>query len=889
MNSPSEGVILTVDDDSFSRKLIEQALGGTGYRVVEAGSGLQALEVLREVRPDLILLDIMMPGMDGYELCARLQDNSETADIPVVFLTGLGEKRNRAQGFALGAVEYVTKPVQSEALSKLVAAQLQTSRRWKTLREQSGRLRSLKKFAPTDFADFKKFLFEQLHVSDEARVACAKSSPLQLYAALSVHGIDENQVALSVANFMRLAYLPSVESEDVQVGVLSPQFAKANAAVAITREGKNMFALSNPFDMGLIEALTKFSGLGGEFVLGITAPKNIDALFSINTSVSAQQMPSESHATTTAPATQGTYQASMPKQPAGRSTSPTSTNGFSGAAAVNSAVTSLDHLSRDAMLATESVLRLADRLLEIAESERASDIHIEPKRGDSIFRLRVDGDMREISKIPKDSSLMLVSRLKALGGMDIAERRRPQDGGCEVKIAGRPFKLRMATTSTPDGESLIIRLLEPGVRAKNLNELGMTEQQERELTAAANSTQGLVLIVGPTGSGKTTTIFSVLSQIDTHSRSLISVEDPVEYRIPFANQQQVNEKAGINFESLLKSAMRQDPDILFLGEIRDPFSAKASMDFASTGHLTISTLHTSNATSAAFRLERLGVTRTMMADSILCVVAQRLLKRLCPNCKEISRISDKDAERLARFTRELPLEVARPVGCPSCNQTGYSGREGVYELVKFDAGIAEMIRGNKPASAIREFAYRRGDYMIGHHAAEKVAQTLITADDAYQKILAEEGIVQSEPPEVKQSTIHVPQKKEISKSAGREVSKPSILLVEDDKDSQALIRRFLEGGGYEVTVADDGIDALMQLGRSQFDLILSDLNMPNLGGFKLLETMKQKKLETPIALLTGETDEASEIKGFELGVAEYFKKPIKKDLFLLRIKNILGQ
>ena len=179
--------------------------------------------------------------------------------------------------------------------------------------------------------------------------------------------------------------------------------------------------------------------------------------------------------------------------------------------------------------------------------------------------------------------------------------------------------------------------------------------------------------------------------------------------------------------------------------------------------------------------------------------------------------------------------------------------------------------------------------MIGHHAAEKVAQTLISVDDAYQKILAEEGIIQSDPPEVKQSSMHVPQKKEIPKSAGREVSKASILLVEDDKDSQALIRRFLEGGGYEVTVADDGIDALMQLGRSQFDLILSDLNMPNLGGFKLLETMKQKKLETPIALLTGETDEASEIKGFELGVAEYFKKPIKKDLFLLRIKNILGQ
>ena len=433
MNSPVEATILTVDDDPVNRKIIVQILKRDGYRVVEADSGLKTLEVLRQVRPDLILLDVMMPGMDGYELCAKLQDNSETADIPVVFLTGLGEKRNRTQGFALGAVEYVTKPVQSEALSRLVAAQLQTSRRWKTLREQSSRLRSLKKFTPTDFADFKNFLFEQLHVSDEAKVACAKSSPLELYAELSAHGFDENQVALSVANFMRLAYLPSVESEDVQVGVLSPQFAKANAAVAITREGKNMFALSNPFDMGLIEALTKFSGLGGEFALGITAPKNIDALFSINTLADPQQMPSERHATTTAPPTQGTYQASMLKQP-GRSTSPISTNGFSGAAAVNSAATNLDHLSRDAMLATESVLRLADRLLEIAVSERASDIHIEPKGGDSIFRLRVDGDMREIrpQHLPERLTHGEVLHARELGRLF---ERAPQD---ETQHAAEP-------------------------------------------------------------------------------------------------------------------------------------------------------------------------------------------------------------------------------------------------------------------------------------------------------------------------------------------------------------------------------------------------------------------------------------------------------------------
>jgi len=884
MNSPIAATILTVDDDPVNRKIIERVLIQDGYRVVEADSGLKTLEVLRDVRPDLILLDVVMPGMDGYELCAKLQENADTADIPVVFITALGEKRDRAQGFALGAVDYVTKPVQTRALAQLVAAQMQTSERWKKLREHRGA-----RGAPADFVEFKRFLFDQCNLTDDTKLACADLTPIQLYTALSEQGVDEGQVALSIANFTRLPYLPFVEPEDVQMGVLPPPFAKANLAVAINRDGKYMFALSNPFDRGLIEALTKFSGLGDQFALAITAPRNVRALFNASSTVHQEQAQTPTNSAAAAREGFKSNQTNTPKQSSPVINRAPATSGFSAAAASNPTVAQLDDLSRDTMLETESVLRLADRLLARAVSERASDIHIEPKRHDSVLRLRIDGDMREVSTMKKDASLMLVSRLKALAGMDIAERRRPQDGACEVKIDGRSFKLRMATTSTPDGESLIIRLLEPSGGAKELIDLGMTEQQSRDLTAAARSTQGLILIVGPTGSGKTTTIFSVLSHLDTQSRSLVSVEDPVEYRIPFANQQQVNEKAGINFESLLKSAMRQDPDILFLGEIRDSFSGKASMDFASTGHLTISTLHTSNATSAIFRLERLGVTRTMMADSILCVVAQRLLKKLCSYCKDISPITQKEVDRLAPFARHLPPEVAHPVGCPKCNQSGYSGREGIYEIVKFDGEVAEMIHANKPAAAIREFAYKRGDYLIGHHAAEKVSQMLISADDAYQKVLAEEGTPQTESAAATRSPAGLDKAKETAKPANQEISQTAILLVEDDKDNQALIRRYLEGQGYAVTIADDGIDALMQLGRTKFDLILSDVNMPNLDGFKLVEAAKQKKIDTPIVMLTAETDEASELKGFELGVTAYLRKPIKKELFLLRIKKILGQ
>ena len=280
------------------------------------------------------------------------------------------------------------------------------------------------------------------------------------------------------------------------------------------------------------------------------------------------------------------------------------------------------------------VIKLADSIVEKAVTQRASDIHLEPKATQSVVRFRIDGEMQEMFTMKKKLGAQVISRFKALAGLDIAERRRPQDGAVESTIDGRTFKMRLATTSTPDGECLIIRLLEPEARVKMLQELGMNEEQTRILEGLATRDHGLILIVGPTGSGKTTTIYSVLGNIDCQTRSLISVEDPVEYRIPFANQQQVNEKAGITYESLLRSVMRQDPDIMYQGEVRDNYSAKMAMDFASTGHLTITSMHTANATTAIFRLERLGISRAIMADSIICVVAQRLIKKLCIHCKK---------------------------------------------------------------------------------------------------------------------------------------------------------------------------------------------------------------------------------------------------------------
>ncbi len=871
MKSCDETLVLTVDDDAINRKLIEKILTGEGYRVFSAESGPSALAVLRDVAPDLILLDVMMPGMDGYEVCARLQQEPQTAYVPVIFITALGDNQDRARGFSLGAVDYVSKPIQKQTLLAKVAEQLKTSQRWKELSANDNQSKA--GYIAAQFKDFKKFYFSQLDLGEEAWSRCAGANPNQLYASFAALGAEERQTARAIANFLKLPYLSQLDAEEVDLGRLPARFAKANLVVAM----RGTFVLANPFDRELVSSLGKFSRLNDQSLLAIAEPENIRALFGNGSAVAADRV------------------RDRPSAPAPRLvTEPKAAGGTANAVHVivtrSNSNGSVDNLADARLMSGESVLRLADRLIARSIADRASDIHIEPKGKETVVRFRVDGDMREIISLQKDTSLMLVSRLKAMGGMDIAERRRPQDGVCEIKLDGRAFKLRLATTSTPDGESLIVRVLEPGVSAKALEELGMTQNQVETMRAMASATQGLILVVGPTGSGKTTTIFSMLSQVDTRSRSLISVEDPVEYRIPFANQQQVNEKAGITFESLLKSAMRQDPDILFLGEVRDPFSAKASMDFASTGHLTISTLHTSNATSAVFRLERLSVARAMMADSILCVVAQRLLKKLCPVCKSVTSISQQEADRLGPFMQQLPPEVAQPTGCSKCNGSGFSGREGVYEVIRFDTEIAEMVRSNKPAAVIRDFVFQRGDYLIAHHAAEKVAQLLFPVDDVYQKLLAEESVQQKHAP-AQVAIAAAPQAIPASTNSAAEKTgcEAKILLVDDDKSSQTLICRHLETAGYGVITADDGIDALMQLGKEHFDLILSDVNMPNLDGFKLLETKQQKRITAPLILLTGETDEAAEIKGYQMGVADYLKKPIKKELLLLRVKKVLQQ
>lgn len=692
-----------------------------------------------------------------------------------------------------------------------------------------------------DLGKFKNHLLDLFAPSKAAAEAIQKVTIDGLYTLAGILGIQESDFAGVIAEYLNVPHVKAIGHQVVHPDVLPLEFCRWNSVVPVLgNDGGTTFLVSNPFNWELINVIKKHIPADRPLQLAIVDPRNMRDLLNLN--------PEE-----------------WQKQAKGMG-SPAS-------------VTVIENVGPQPTYNAEQppAVFISNNILYTAVVERSSDVHIEPKEDETLVRFRVDGDLRDIFRLKRQTGAMVISRLKALSGLDIAERLKPQDGAIEVMIDKRMFKLRLATTSTPSGESLIIRILEPTARAKELSELGMTEAQVREIMKIARHRYGLILVVGPTGSGKTTTIYSFLAHVDTRSRSLISVEDPVEYRIPNANQQQVNEKAGVTFDSLLKSSVRQDPDILFLGEVRDAFSARISVDFASTGHITISTLHTSNATTAIFRLERLGVVREVMAESLLAIIAQRLMKKLCPECKRVVPITEAEAELLRPFSDDLPDYVAHPVGCSKCRD-GYFGREGIYEIITFDDDLLERIRTGVPISELREFIQRRGGYLISNHAVDKIKALVFPVKDVYEKVLVEEVQTDQKDEEIKLDK---------KKGAEQERAKSAILIVEDDADNRLLISHILTGQGYDVSVAGDGIDALMMLGQKEFDLIISDVNMPNLDGFKFLEIINQKGIRAPLIFLTARSEEEDEIKGLELGAVDYLKKPIKKEALLLRVKRAL--
>ena len=573
------------------------------------------------------------------------------------------------------------------------------------------------------------------------------------------------------------------------------------------------------------------------------------------------------------------------------------------------------------------VVRLVDMIISEGILSRASDIHVEPEEGGVAVRYRIDGVLRQVMKIPRQAGLPLISRIKIMSSLDIADRLRPQDGRARVAVNGQPIDLRVSTLPAQLGEKVVIRILDSRATVKSLDSLGLNAGEAEAIKRLLENHEGIMLVTGPTGSGKTTTLYSCINQIKSEGVNIVTVEDPVEYRMQGIVQVQVQEKAGLTFAAALRSILRQDPNVVLVGEIRDKETAQIAVQASLTGHLVLSTLHTNDAANAVTRLVDIGVEAYKIAASLRGVVAQRLMRKLCTTCKQVWM--EAPPERLRRWIPHgTPLY--RAAGCPDCAMTGYRGRFSILEILTMTAELERRIAAGEAADRIAEAARRSGMKSLWDSGLAHVTRGESTLDELTRvvDIPADES---SHPDDGDAPSPRAPEKRgsgtsrisgttdalrlspppgavTIPPEAGvfdllEEHSPPprrsgahgqpasKVLLVDDEDSLRKVMRDLLERDGYLVTEARDGVQALDQVDRVGPDIIVLDLNLPGLDGYGVLSHLRSRPATAniPVIVLTAKGDEDNELRVFELGADDFLTKPFRARALSARLEAVLGR
>ena len=377
------------------------------------------------------------------------------------------------------------------------------------------------------------------------------------------------------------------------------------------------------------------------------------------------------------------------------------------------------------------ILKLIEIILKTSIQSRASDIHIEPTETNCIVRSRIDGMLSETFIFDKDIYPPMVSRMKLLSNMDIAERRRPQDGRFSAQILDKEYDFRISTLPILNGESIVLRILDKSKVIINLEDLGMHPDNFAKFKKSMKAPYGIILVTGPTGSGKTTTLYGALNDIKSVKTKIITVEDPVEYQLNMIQQVHVNEKAGLTFVSALRSILRQDPDVIMIGEIRDQETLRIAIQASLTGHLVFSTLHTNDAISALPRMIDMGIEPYLVSGALVCIEAQRLVRKLCPHCKQKITLSQKAFDEVKKFVPEN-YQFYKSVGCPQCSQTGYLGREMISEILPISDHIASMVANGASKDELKSVAYEEGFIDMFHDGVIRAANGITTLEEVYR-------------------------------------------------------------------------------------------------------------------------------------------------------------
>ncbi len=556
--------------------------------------------------------------------------------------------------------------------------------------------------------------------------------------------------------------------------------------------------------------------------------------------------------------------------------------------------------------ATGPVVRLTNLILLEAIERGASDIHIHPTVTGGVVRYRVDGVLRSGMQMPAPVLTRVVSRIKVMSRLDIADRLRPQDGRARMVVDGTKYDMRISTVPTRRAEKVVVRVLSP-LQSGTLDDTGMPPKEVERLRHVLDNRAGIFVVTGPTGSGKTTTMYAALREIATEDVNIMTVEDPVEYELPGLTQIQVEPKQGVTFASALRAILRQDPDVVFVGEIRDFETAEMAAQASLTGHLVLATMHTNDAVGAIRRFTDLGLDRTTVADTLRAALAQRLLRRVCPDCCKPATEPLTAMERY--LSRKYGVQpTVRATGCTLCSQQGYRGRLPIVEMFVTSPTVQRLLLEGASARDTRDQVRAEGMVSLldsalqrlrdGETTLEEVARVVgDTADDAGGDA-AEAAVPVSAQPEPTDPGFAVPSAPTVTPTLqvtsepdlAEEDGPPHILVVDDDGASRAIARSLLEREGYRVTEATDGSEGLVLLMRGEaFNLMVLDLDMPTLGGRETLRAVRGSVSTAglPVVVLTGTEDPAAEIELMEQGADDYIRKPIDPPRFLARVKATL--
>ena len=536
------------------------------------------------------------------------------------------------------------------------------------------------------------------------------------------------------------------------------------------------------------------------------------------------------------------------------------------------------------------VIKFVHSLIFRAIRERSSDIHVEPYEKELAIRNRIDGVLYPMVTAPRKWHAPVVSRIKVMAGLDIAERRLPQDGRIRIRVGGKEIDIRISVVPTSFGERTVLRILDRSSLLLGLEDVGLDPGDLSTMLRILSRSNGILLVTGPTGSGKTTTLYGALRRLDSGTKNIITIEDPVEYQIRGIGQIQVNPKIHLTFASGLRSILRQDPDIIMVGEIRDKETADIAFQAAMTGHLVLSTLHTNDTVATLSRLVDMGVDRFKISPGLLAITAQRLVRRLCPLCRQqVPAAEASPAILQALAAHGLEKTCYRAVGCKSCEMSGYAGRTSIVELLLINGKVKELINNNATAEDITRAAIETCALRTMTRDAlwnMATGQADLKEVEPYLKLEKDQGARPAPAPAAPAAAVPAAQTPSPAMPAG----KPRVMVADDDPVMRMLLKKFIENSGYEAIEAADGEEALTKIAEGPApDLLISDINMPRMNGYDLVKGVRGALglLDLPVIMLTTESSDKSQELAFQMGADDYVMKPFKGPLVMARVTAAL--